>query len=347
MSAVIEEKRSFDPLREPARGAAAYPGLAALSGIEQLRAFLTGDAPPPAAARLTGRRIVAASEGSATYALQASRWMSGPKGNVHPGVLAVLADGALISSVISALPARVLCTTAELSMTFLGSPVPVGGELTACGRLLHLDAEMGLAEVHVRDAGGRLVAHGTSRCAVFPPVSGLLAPTEPAPCDPDTPDPHLRAFADSGASGDRGRGGLDILQAQIDGALPSPPIDQLTGIRLAAAEEGRVLFTLPASPWLRNEWGTVYGGFLTLLGSSAAAAAIQTTAPAGTTFAARDIKVNFLRPAPADGRELRATGTVLHRGKRLAIGTAEVRQGGNLVAVLTGTTALVPAAPRS
>src|SRR4051794_1058354 len=148
-------------LREPVRGGAAYPGLAALPGIEQVRAFLTGRAPAPPVARLTGRRIVDASYGSATYDLRASDWLAGPKGVVHPGVLALLADGALIASVVSALPPRVLCTTAELSMTFLGSPPSAGGEITAHGRLLHLDEEMALAEVEVRDARDRLVAHGT------------------------------------------------------------------------------------------------------------------------------------------------------------------------------------------
>jgi hypothetical protein len=50
-----------------------------------------------------------------TYGLQATDWMFGPKGLVHPGVLAFLADGSLIATAVSALPARVLCTTAELS----------------------------------------------------------------------------------------------------------------------------------------------------------------------------------------------------------------------------------------
>jgi acyl-coenzyme A thioesterase PaaI-like protein len=36
----------------------------------------------------------------------------------------------------------------------------------------------------------------------------------------------------------------------------------------------------------------------------------------------------------------RVTGTVLHRGRRLAIGASEVHHGGKRVAVVTGTTAL-------
>src|SRR5438874_3083884 len=41
-------------LPEPARGGVAYPGLAALPGVEQLGAFLAGRAPAPPVARLTG-----------------------------------------------------------------------------------------------------------------------------------------------------------------------------------------------------------------------------------------------------------------------------------------------------
>jgi uncharacterized protein (TIGR00369 family) len=339
-----------DHLREPVRGGVAYPALALLSGVEQMRAFLSGRAPAPPVARLTGRRLIDASVGSATYALPATGWMAGPKGSVHPGVLAMLADGALIGAVVSALPARVLCTTAELSMTFLGSPPTAEGEITARGRVLHMDAEMALAEVHVRDRRNRLVAHGTSRCSVFPPIdrsAELSPPVESAVAEPERggPDPHLRTppVADSGPLA--GRDGLDMLRAQLRGELPPPPIDLLTGAQLVGAERGRVVFALQASPWLRQEWGTVHGGIVALLAKSAAAAAVLTTATSGTRFAARDIKVNFLRAVPADGRLLHTTGTVLHRGKRLAIATAEVMHGDERVAVLTGTTALTPPRP--
>jgi uncharacterized protein (TIGR00369 family) len=341
---------SSDPWREPVRGGVAYPALAALPGVEQVRAFLEGRAPAPPVARLTGRRIIDASFGSATYTLPATDWMLGAKGVVHSGVLALLADGALFAAVVSALPARVACTTAELSMTFFGSPPSAGGDLTARGRVLHIDNATALAEVHVHDRRDRLVAHGTSRCSVFAPFDEsiqLLAPREFAAADsnPSTPDPHLRVPpALSGDRLDQPRDGLELLRAELRGELPPPPIDQLTGMRLVGAEHGRVGFTLPASPWLRNEWGTVYGGVLSLLAKSAAAAAVQSTADRGTGFTALDIKANFLRAVPADGRELQATGTVLHRGKRLAIATAEVLHGEDRVAVLTGTTALIPPA---
>lgn len=333
-------------LREPVRGGVAYPGLAAIPGVEQVEAFLAGRAPAPSVARLTGRRIIDASVGSATYALPATGWMVGPKRFVHPGVFAFLADASLIGAVVSALPARVLSTTAELSMTFLHA-VPHGSEITAAGQLLHLDEQMALAEVYVRDAHDRLAAHGTSRCSVFPPIDQsvqLVPPDEPAAAtEPGTPDPYLREPPAVDHDPPRAaRDGLELLRGQLRGDMCRPPIDELTGIRLVGAERGRAVFTLRANPWLRNEWGNVYGGILTLLAKSAAAAAVQSTASRGTGFTALDIKVNFLRVVPADGRELLATGTVLHRGKRLAIATADVMQGDDRVAILTGTTALTP-----
>jgi uncharacterized protein (TIGR00369 family) len=207
-----------------------------------------------------------------------------------------------------------------------------------------------LAEVFVSDARDRLVAHGTSRCSVFPPIDGsveLVPPSGPRP-EPelDTPDPFRRPVptAHQGRLPPN-RDGVELLRARVRGDLPPPPIDELTGIRAVSAEEGRVVFALPAHPWLSNEWGTVYGGATTLLAKSAAAAAVQTTAGAGTGFTALDVKVNLLRAIPVDGRELVATGTLLHRGKRLAIATAEVMHGDDRVAVATGTTALTP--PRS
>jgi hypothetical protein len=51
-----------------------------------------------------------------------------------------------------------------------------------------------------------------------------------------------------------------------------------------------------------------------------ASAAVQTTAERGTDLAALDMKITLLRPVHPDGQQLVATGTVPHRGRRLAVG---------------------------
>lgn len=336
-----------DILQEPVRGGTGHPSLAALPGVDALRTWLDGRSPPPPLAHLTGRRLVDVDVGAATFALPITPWVLGPKGRVHKGVLAFLAGAPLFGAVQSSLPARTSCTTAEMSMTFLGEPPAGGGELTAAGRLIATAGDTGLAAVDVTAPDGRLVAHGTARCLIFPPVDpSSVPPPEPAEPQPEwpTPDPWRRALAGAAPSesATEGMSGLEVLQATLRGELPSPPIDRLTGIRLLEADGGRVVFAMPASGWLAQEFGAVFGGAIALLGMSAASAAVQATAEPGTGFAALDVKVNLLRPVLPDGEDLVATGTVLHRGRRLAIGASEVHHGGKLVALVTGTTELAP-----
>jgi uncharacterized protein (TIGR00369 family) len=335
--------------REAARGGFADPGYAGHSGIALLRALVGGRIPACPVARLTGRRLVDCGPGFATTVMPASEWFAGPKGTIHSGALAFVADMPLLCAILSRLPARTLCTTAELSMTFLGEPARTGGLITARGKLIHADDLSGLSEVFVEDQEGRLVAHATSRCSIVgthgdppePPAAIAPAPLEPPH---DTPDPYLRAVprpAGGMAEHDLLRlSGLDILRAQLEGRVPVPPVDLLTGTRLLAADDGRAVFAMRASDWLRNEFAMVYGGAVALLAKSAAAAAVQTIAPAGTAFRALDVKVNFLRPVVADGEDLVATGTVMHRGRRLSIAGAEVMHGSHRVALATGTTGM-------
>ena len=59
-----------------------------------------------------------------------------------------------------------------------------------------------------------------------------------------------------------------------------------------------------------------------------------------------DLKVYFLRPVPPDGRDLVARGTVIHRGRSMAIGTSDVfNADGKKVAVATGSSVILPGRP--
>jgi hypothetical protein len=51
---------------------------------------------------------------------------------------------------------------------------------------------------------------------------------------------------------------------------------------------------------------------------------VQSTAPAGTALATLDLKVRYLRPVPLDGRAFQARARMVHRGRQLAIATAEL-----------------------
>jgi uncharacterized protein (TIGR00369 family) len=296
-------------------------------------------------AHLSGRRLIDLADGSATLAIPASDWFRGPKGRVDSGVLAFLADMTHFHAVLSTLPAGAACTTAELSITFLGQPPDAGGELRASSEVVYANERDALALAFVRDDQGRPLAHSSSRYFIFP--AGTYKPRRGAEALPTrvrsshsvfrTPEWSFSPLEEHALER---ISGLEILEAQLAGDRGSPPIDRLTGIRLVQAGDGRVVFALPAHGWLLQENGTVSGGAIALLAKSATAGAVQAAAGAGTRFSALDLKVNFLRPVDADGTELRAEGKVGHRGRRLVIADTTVSHGGRTVATATGTTAL-------
>jgi uncharacterized protein (TIGR00369 family) len=306
-------------------------------------------APPPPIAHLSGRRLIDLADGRATVAIPASRCFLGPKGRIDSGILAFLADMAHFYAVLSTLPAGAGCTTAELSITFLGQPPDAGGELRASSEVIYADERNALALAFVRDDQGRPVAYSTSRYFVFP--AGSYTPrrrdeASPTGARSSYPDPVFRtcesAFEPLDEETLEHVSGLDILKRQLTGERASPPIDRLTRIRLAHAGDGYVVFALPAHQRLLQENGTVFGGVIALLAKSATAGAVQAVAGPGTRFSALDLKVNFLRAVDADGTELRAEGKVRHRGRRLVIADTTVTHGGRTVATATGTTALTP-----
>jgi uncharacterized protein (TIGR00369 family) len=337
------------PWQEPVRGGHPDPSLLRLSGIEQLRTILDGRAPPPPLSHLTGLMIESVGDGEAVFTMPASRWLATPQGPIQLGTLCILADGPLGCAVQTALPPGAIYTTSELSLRLL-APAPTGGTLTARGSLVQARRTISLSEVSVEDESGRLLAHGSSLCFVIPGDGPPPAPVEPGARREPPAAPTMDPFARP-ALGEvlpqsvwERMSGLEVLRAQIAGELPAPPISYLTGLRPTAAEEGEASFVLPTSEWLTAPPpGRVQGGVVALLADSAAASAIQTLLPKGTANAPVDLKINFVRPALTDGRELEARGHVVHAGRSIMVADAEVRNAdGKLVAISRGSALIRP-----
>lgn len=337
------------PWREPVRGG--YPGasLLWLAGPEQLRALRDGIAERPPISRLTGMMLTEVGPAEATFTMPATRWLLSPQGVISAGTLAILADGPLGCAVHTGLPAATGYSTSELSLRLL-RPARPGGTLVARGRLIHVGRTLALSGVQILDEDGRLIADGSSMCFVRPlpgaPPADAPAPAAAPAAPPASPDPFERAAL--GEAVERGAwermSGLEVLQAQLAGDLPYPPIHYLTGLRPTAVAPGQAVFALPCSEWLCSPLATVEGGVIAMLADSALVSAIQTTAPAGVLAAAIDLKVNFVRPVAPDGRDLVATGRVRHAGRTIAIAEAEVvNADGRAVAFATGSAMMLPA----
>jgi uncharacterized protein (TIGR00369 family) len=343
--------------QEPVRGFYTDPGqFVTLSGLDLLRSVLEGGLGPPIR-YLFGLELTSVEPGGVTFTIPVTDWLLFPQGVVSGATLGILADAPLGCAVQTALPPATPFTTAEISFRFLHTVVPQSGTLTARGRLIHAGQTTGVSLVEVTDPAGRLIAVTSTRCAILPRVEvpwelieqALKNP--PHLREPDWPSPHPYERPAAGEVLSQqiwdDTDGLGVLQSLIAGDLPAPPIAHFCGIAPVDAEPGTTTWKMPASEWLcAPVQGRLYGGAIAMLAGTAIDGTVQTTLPAGTAFGPVDLKVYFLRPVSPDGRDLVARGTVIHRGRSMAIGTSDVFDAdGKKVAVATGSAVILPGRP--
>lgn len=339
--------------QQPAVGGYPDPSLLGLSGLERMRMAREGRTPIPPIAYLMEMPFAGLSEGHGAFAMPASPWFANATGLIPGGMLAVLADAPLGVALGSVLEPGVSYTTAELSLTFLRPVRPdPASTISGSGQLIHRSRSVGLTEAFlINDATEDLVAFASSRLSIFPPLepmpeppSGLPVIEQPYPGD--SPDHPLRRPLRGEVLAPEqfeSRAGREMLEAWLAGELPPPPLYYLTGLRPTSVGESEAEMVLPCSAWLSTAGRTVQGGFIAMLAEASLAAAVFSTAERGTATAPLDLKVNFLRPVFPDGRDLTARAQVVHRGRTLAISTAELTNAdGKAVALATGSAMYVP-----
>lgn len=132
--------------------------------------------------------------------------------------------------------------------------------------------------------------------------------------------------------------GLEILRHMTSLPEQPPNIGQLMGMEIDSLEEGRVQFSLTARPDMTNPIGSLHGGVCATLLDSVMGCAVHTTLEAGVGYGTLEIKVNYIRSVPTDGRRITATGNTIHVGRRTATAEGEVRdEAGKLIAHGTTT----------
>jgi uncharacterized protein (TIGR00369 family) len=89
-----------------------------------------------------------------------------PFGAVHGGVFASIIDAAAFWAVYPEADEDVGMTSVDLKVNYLAPCF--GGKLIARGRSIKLGKTLGLGEVEVTDAEGRILTHGTSTLIVLP-----------------------------------------------------------------------------------------------------------------------------------------------------------------------------------
>lgn len=99
-------------------------------------------------------------------------------------------------------------------------------------------------------------------------------------------------------------------QFELAGWVDTAPFEDLVGLAIETAAEGRAVLSMPFTVKLAQGGGGVHGGALTTLADTAVAMAIKSLLPAGTIFATTELSVRFLAPV----REGRMTATAMVTG---------------------------------
>jgi len=142
--------------------------LGGRSGLELFQAMEAGEVPRPPIMKLMDVERLTATFGSVTVTLRPQEFHYNPLGTVHGGVIATLLDTAAACSVHSTLPAGLGYTSMDLTTKFL-RPVTVDcGLLTCVGSVISQGRRTALAQAQLTDEEGRLLAHATSSCLIFP-----------------------------------------------------------------------------------------------------------------------------------------------------------------------------------
>jgi uncharacterized protein (TIGR00369 family) len=137
------------------------------------------------------------------------------------------------------------------------------------------------------------------------------------------------------------QGGLEALRGVIDGTEPQPPIAQTMNFELVEVGERRAVFAMTPAEYHYNPIGVVHGGVAATLLDSAMGCAVNASLPAGTAYTTLEIKVNYLRPLTMTTGPIRAEGTVVHLGRRMAVAEGRLTDADGKLYATASTTCLV------
>ncbi|MSP50485.1 MAG: PaaI family thioesterase [Alphaproteobacteria bacterium] len=139
-----------------------------LSGLEFLRGIRDGRLPPPPIAHHLGFTLAEVEEGRALFVGTPDFRLYNPLGSVHGGYIATLLDSAMSCAVQTTIPAGSGYTTVEIKVNFVRAVTDQTGPVRAEGKVINAGRRIGTSEGRLTDAKGRLLAHGTATCLVFP-----------------------------------------------------------------------------------------------------------------------------------------------------------------------------------
>lgn len=143
--------------------------MAKLSGLDFLSKLASGELPLPPMGATLGFRLIEVERGRAVFQAQPELRHYNPLGSVHGGFAMTLLDSCIGCAVQTTLAAGLGYTSVETKVNFTRAIGRNSGPLRAEGRIVSEGRRICTAEGRLVGAeDGRIYAHGTGTCLVFP-----------------------------------------------------------------------------------------------------------------------------------------------------------------------------------
>jgi uncharacterized protein (TIGR00369 family) len=137
-------------------------------GLGFLQGIVAGTLPQPPISEILGFHLVEAEDGRAVFEGLPEFRHYNPIGSVHGGFAATLLDSALGCAIFSTLHKGDAWTTLDLKVNFVRGLTKDTGPVRAEGRIIHRGRTVATSEGDLRDSAGKLYAHATTTCMIFP-----------------------------------------------------------------------------------------------------------------------------------------------------------------------------------
>jgi len=156
-------------VNEPVKfGVVAPDVLLSRDGLSFLKAMIAGEFPAPPIAETVGFSLMEVELGRALFTATPAFRHYNPIGVVHGGFAATLLDSCVGCAVHTTLAKGEAYTTLELKINLTRALTDKVGPVFAEGRVLHRGRQVATAEGDLKDGAGKLYAHATTTCMIFP-----------------------------------------------------------------------------------------------------------------------------------------------------------------------------------
>ena len=139
-----------------------------MDGMTLFREIMAGRLPAPPMSKTLGMSLLEIEQGRVVFGYKPVFDHYNPLGSVHGGVAATLLDSVMGCSIHTMLKAGTGYTTVEIKVNYVRAMTDKTGPVRAEGKVINVGSRIATSEGRLVDASGKLLAHGTTTCLIFP-----------------------------------------------------------------------------------------------------------------------------------------------------------------------------------